>query len=325
MTNFDLDEQKHERPDIETTLNDLRDGEESEHISSTVFYGLSGLQTSELATFATVWDSLESDYRRRVLSELAETSETNVDLDYDVLGWFALDDDDDDVREAAIELLWENVSLELMNRLIDIALTDESTHVRATAASALGRFILLGELDDLPASEIHRAQRAAIQLLDDPKVDVRRRALEAISNSSHEMVTPAIQAAYKSDDHKMRVSSIFAMGRSCDDTWGEEVLEALQSDESEMRYEAARAAGELMLEDAVKYLRKLVFEDDREVKEVAIWSLGEIGGTEATRILERLAKDAEAKEDEELLEAIEDAIGSASVGTSPLHMMRLDD
>ncbi len=91
---------------------------------------------------------------------------------------------------------------------------------------------------------------------------------------------------------------------------------ALQSDDPEMRYEAARAAGELMIEDAIKHLRKLVLDDDREVKEVAIWSLGEIGGSEATRILQRLANDAENSDDEELIEAIEDALGSATMGNS---------
>lgn len=316
-----------ERPDIETTLNALRDGEENESVPTTVFYGLSGLQPQEIEPLALVWDSLAPDYRRHVVSELAEAAETNFDLDYDVLGLFALEDDDDSVREAAVNLLWENESIEVMDRLIRLAEGDEVIPVRAAAMSALGHFILQGEVGDLPANETARAQNAAIRALTNPHelVEVRRRALEAISNSSHELVASQIEQAYRSDEQRMRVSAVFAMGRTCDETWGDEVLEALQSDDSEMRYEAARAAGELMLEDAIKHLRKVVFEDDHEVKEVAIWALGEIGGAEPMRILQRLAKDAEEREDEELLEAIEDALGSASLGSSQLYMMRLDD
>ncbi len=326
MTNYNLDDQDQPaRPDIETTLNDLREGEESNHVAATVFYGLSGLQPEELTTLAAVWDSLSPDYRRHVVSELAEASETNFDLDYGVLGQFVLADDDEDVREAAIELLWENNSIEVMNRLIEMARADEAIHVRAAATSALGRFILWGELDDLPMTQIEPALQTALQLLNEPEVDVRRRALEAVANSSHEIVASAIESAYKSDDVKMRVSAVFAMGRTCDETWSDEVLAALQSDDPEILYEAARAAGELMIDDAIRHLRKLVLDDDREVKEVAIWSLGEIGGSEASRILQRLLNDAENSDDEELKEAIEDALGSATLGSASFYMMRHDE
>lgn len=325
MTNYDLDDQNRpERPDIETTLNDLREGEESNHVTVTVFYGLSGLQPGERDTLAAVWDSLSADYRRHVVSELAEASETNFDLDYAALGLFALSDDDEDVRAAAIDLVWENDTPEVMDRLIEMARSDEATHVRAAAVSALGRFILAGELEELPLDQTERAQQTALDLLNDAEIDVRRRALEAIANSSHEIVPGAIESAYTSGDQKMRVSAVFAMGRTCDETWSDEVLEALQSDDSELRYEAARAAGELTLDDAIKHLRKLALDDDREIKEVAIWSMGEIGGSEATRALERLAKDAEKSGDEELLEAIEDALSSASLGSSAFYMMQYD-
>ena len=232
-----------------------------------------------------------------------------------------------EVREAAVELLWEDESLALMNRLIDMALDDEATAVRAAAASALGRFILLGELGDLPEAETVKAQDAAVSILNnlDEDVDVRRRALEAIANCGHEIVDEAIREAYDSADHRMQISAVFAMGRTYDQQWNEFVLQQLDSDDPEMRYEAARAAGELEIEEAVPALTRLALDNDREIKEVAIWSLGEIGSREATRILERLATEAKRKSDDELLEAIEDAIGTASLGGGSLYLMRLDD
>ena len=156
-------------------------------------------------------------------------------------------------------------------------------------------------------------------------VDVRRRALEAVANCSHEIVDEAIREAYDSEEHRMQISAVFAMGRTYDAQWNEFVLQQLDADDPEMRYEAARAAGELEIEEAVPALTRLALDDDREIKEVAIWSLGEIGSRESARILERLATEAKRLGDDELLEAIEDAIGTASLGSSSLYLMRLDE
>src|SRR5689334_4676024 len=133
--NYDLDnnndEQKH--PDLESTLITLRDNDGV--VNSTVYYGLSGLEPTDIARLEPVWQHLTASYRRKVVRELLEASEANFELNYEVLGQFALGDSDAGVREAAVELLWEDESLVLMNRLIEIALYDEATNVRAAAAS----------------------------------------------------------------------------------------------------------------------------------------------------------------------------------------------
>jgi HEAT repeat protein len=274
-----------------------------------------------------VWGELKPAFRRKLLRELVEASETNFELNYSTLGYYALDDADAGVREAAIELLWEDESMPLMYRLNDLALEDESVEVRAAAASALGRFILGGELGNHNEAEIAKAQETVVSILNnlDEDIDVRRRALEAISNSSLEIVEEAIREAYDSYDRRMQISAVFAMGRSYDEQWSDLVLQQLNSEDAEMRYEAARAAGELEIENAVRGLTRLALDDDREIIEVAIWSLGEIGSKEATRTLERLATEAKRAHDDELLEAIEDALGTASMGNSSLYMMRMDE
>ncbi len=201
-----------------------------------------------------------------------------------------------------------------MERLIDMAQWDESPLVRATAVSALGRYVLLGEYGDLPEEQASRLQDVIIGILTnlDEDEDVRRRALESISNSSHEIVPEVIQEGYDSSNPKMKASAIFAMGKSCDPIWGEVILREVSSSDPELRYEAAKSAGELELDDAVPSLVRLALDDERDIKEVAIWSLGEIGGREARRVLSALAQDAEEDGDESLLEAIEDAIGNAT-------------
>ena len=304
------------KPSIEDVMSALQqENEDSEHVPAVAYYGLSDLDNASLTAFEPVWRKLPDDYKRKLVTELAEASEVNFDFHYEALGYLALDDASASVRSAAIDLVWVNESLDLLSRLIDLAENDESAEVRARAISEIGRFILLGEYEEIPEAEAVRAQDVAISLLNDAAedIEVRRRALEAISNSSLDFVPEAVQEAYESDEHLMRVSAVYAMGRSYDERWTEAVLREMHNDDSEIRYEAARAAGELEIEESVTLLGKLAVADEREIKQVAIWSLGEIGGAHAMRLLTALAEDAEEAEDEDLKEAIEDAMGYASM------------
>jgi len=302
------------KPSIDEVVSMLQQAE-NEHVPAALYYGLSDMDTASMQVFEPIWSKLPAGYKRKIIGELAEASEVNFDFDYEALGYLGLDDGDSSVRSSTIDLLWINESLNLLSRLIELAENDESAEVRARAASELGRFILLGEYEELPAAEAIRVQDVVINLLNDAAedIEVRRRALEAISNSSLEFVAEAIEEAYESDEHLMRVSAVFAMGRSYDQRWTETVLRELRSDDPEIRYEAARAAGELEIEEAVVLLGQLAVVDDREIKQVAIWSLGEIGGSHAMQLLTALAEDAEEAEDEDLHEAIEDAIGYAGM------------
>lgn len=303
-----------QKPTIEEVITLLQDNE-NEPIPAGVYYGLSDLDDAAFQIFEPVWHKLSAEYKRKLVSELAEASEVNFDINFGTLGYLGLGDEDANVRSAAIDMLWADESTYLLSRLLDLAENDDSPDVRASATSELGRFILLGEYGDIPEANAVQAQDVAIGLLNDSSEDiqVRRRALEAISNSSLDFVPEAIEEAYQSDEHLMRVSSIFAMGRSYDSRWNDIVLREMHNDDPEIRYEAARAAGELEIGEAVTLLGKLAVADEREIKQVAIWSLGEIGGNHAMRLLTALAEDAEEAEDEDLIEAIEDAIGYASM------------
>jgi HEAT repeat protein len=318
------DELRREKPDLDTTLKAMQAGKGGGSLNSTIFYGLSSLSDDELVRLRPAWGSLSPAYRRKVMRRASEVAETNFDLDYAAFGRFGLDDTDPDVREAAIDVLWEDEGLDLMERLIRLAQNDESRAVRAAATSALGRFILAGELGDLPDSETERAQDVVVDILndEDEDVDVRRRALEAIANCGHEIVEDAIEEAYEGFDRRMQVSSIYAMGRTCDaPRWGEIVVRELGSEDPEMRFEATRAAGELELKDAIPTLAQIARDPDSEIKEMAIWSLGEIGGEDAVRLLKKFARDAEQSGDDELVEAIQEAIANAALGGDGLMIL----
>lgn len=323
------DQEKREPVDFETMVAALQaeEGEEGA-LSTAIYYGLSGLTNDQIAQLQPIWDALDADYRERVITDLAESSETNYDLNYSALARLALRDESGDVRAAAIELLWDDDSLEHMRELMSLATNDPSEKTRAAAASATGRFVLHGELGDLPIEETNQAQALmeSIYRNADENIDVRRRALEALANSSNDNVAVAIKEAYASSDRRLQVSAVFAMGRSCDERWVDIVLQQLSSKDGEMRYEAARAAGELEIEDAVPTLGELATDDnDREVQDVAIWSLGEIGGNEALRILNKLAREAQQLKDEEMLDAIEEAISNASLGSGAMYIFDMND
>lgn len=305
---------ENQRPDIQATVQALAESADGP-ISSTVFYGLSHLSDDELAQLDPVWQTLDPAYRRKVMRFLVDVYETNFELDYNKIGHYGLDDSDPGVRDAAVELLFEDMSVGLMDRLIDLSQWDEAPRVRAAAAIALGRFIAAGEMEDFPERDASRAQDAMVSVWtnESEEIEVRRRALEALSNSSHEIVEEAIREAYASYEHSLQVSALYAMGRSADQQWAETVIREMESDDDEKVFEAARAAGELMLEEAVAPLVRLANGPDRETAEVAIWSLGEVGGRDSMRALNVIGQRAEADGDDELLEVVEDALATASM------------
>lgn len=310
-----------EKPDLATALRALETNTDGA-LNATIFYGLSGLTSEEMSQVQAVWHRLPDDYRHKLLQQLVDINEANVELDYRTLALYALHDDSPGVRVAAIELLWEDESLALMNRLIEMAQWDEVIAVRAAAVGALGRFILLGELGDLSESEAVRAQDVVIGLLTsaDEDIEVRRRSLESIANCGHEIVPEAIDEAYQEADSLMRSSALFAMGKACDARWADIVLRELDSPDPALRYEAVRASGELELDEAIPQLTHLAQEDDREIKAMTIWALGEIGGGHTIKVLTALAEMAEEASDDDLLEIVEEALSSASLAGKDLEL-----
>jgi HEAT repeat protein len=296
----------------------LRDPKAS--FTADAIYSLSDLTDEHLDAFRALWPELSADRRRDLILRLVETAETNFELDFSSIIEPALHDPDHEVRMAAIDGILEDAGLPTVRRLMHLAQTDAFDEVRSSAIKALGQFVLRGELGKLPEPFNTELQDLILALhtdTDEP-IDVRRRALEAISNCGRDGVSDLILRAYRDDELMMRVSSLCAMGRSCDDVWLPHIVAELSSDYPEMRYEAARAAGELELRPALARLAELAYEDDREIQEMAIWALGEIGGREANRVLTQLAALADSADDEALADAVAEAQSVAALSGSDL-------
>jgi HEAT repeat protein len=303
---------------FERTLSVLRDLEAP--FTAEAIYSLTDLAGEHLTSFRAVWLDLPPERRRDLITRLVETAETNFELDFSAIIDPALDDPDHLVRVAALEGVLEDSPLSTVRRLMRIAKEDPSTEARAAALQALGQFVLRGELGKLPDAFNLELQDLILALHNDPAedLDVRRRALEAIGNCGRDGVSGLIRKGYQSGNLLMRVSAVFAMGRSCDDVWTPQIIAELSSEHPELRYEAARAAGELELRPALARLTELAYGDDREIQEMAIWAMGEIGGKDAHRVLSQLAALADSTEDEELADAVAEAQSVATLSGSDL-------
>jgi HEAT repeat protein len=242
-----------------------------------------------LGIFKDIWPTFPVQRRRSIMKELMEITETNFEVDFNPLFLLALGDEDAEVRSSAIKCLWEDEHPSLIQPFIHLLKTDEAVVVRENAASALGKFVYLKEIEEIEASYAILIEEALMEIIynEVEDVDVRRRAIEAMSFSVDPRVPAIIEAAYYSDHERMQISAIFAMGRNADIRWLPLIMKELDNPNTEIRFEAVRACGELEAVDAAEQLIMLIDEDpDFEIVEVAIWALGRIGGTMAREALE---------------------------------------
>lgn len=284
---------------------------------------LSGPSRDELRHWSETWPSIKLARRRWIAGRLLETAEASFEVDYAVLFERLLEDSDHVVRSTAIDGLWEALDPELADRFLNLLERDAHPTVRARAAAALGRFVLLGELEEIDERISNRAVKVLVEIGSDSHEDpeVRRRATESAGYADKSDVRRLIQACAGSREREIRAGALRAMGNSADEGWGPAVMEALTDTHSELRFEAVRSAGELALDAAIPALYSLAETDDREIQFEAVWALGEIGGKAARSALERIAARAI---DPELVRAIEDALAMVALGEGSIEFPELD-
>ena len=267
---------------------------------------ISDLSRNQVAEFHAAWHDLSPSRRLELITAMVEQAETNIHFIFHAALRACLTDGDAQVRRLAIEGLWEDERVSLVPTLSGLLTNDPSDDVRSTAATALGRFVLLGVLGDIaeePARQAEDALHLAWERSGEP-VSVRRRVLESLAPTDTADLHILIGDAYYSDNELMRQSAIFAMGRSANPRWNKIVLAELNSREPAIRFEAAEAAGEMAIRAAVQPLIQRLDDPDKDVREAAALALGEIGGPAARRALEALV----AGDDERLAEAAAEAL-----------------
>lgn len=301
---------------VEEIIADLTDKTKS--LLSPRLIGLSDLSPDELELLYGAWAAMETKRRQQIVYRLVDLAEDNFELNFDDIFRYCLKDEDSEVRRKAIEGLWESEEPSLINSLIELAEQDSSADVQAMAASALGNFAALAEQEKLRSCHKARISQTLFGILDDQSrtVEVRRRALEAVSPLSLPRVSQAIRQAYQSHNHEFKVSAIYAMGQNCDPAWLPVLLDELVNGDAEIRYEALIACGELGQEEAVTAAAGLVGDPDTDVRLAAIQALGRIGGSKAKNYLEECRHNSS----EALREAAREALAELEIWEDPLSL-----
>ncbi len=301
--------------DFDRLLEQLSD--ETMPIVMSRLYPLSDLRGEELERLSSVVDAATPERRRHLMRSLIELAETSFEVNFDAIFRHYLDDDDGEVRAAAIDGLWENESAALIGPFLTMLRSDPSPRVRASAAAGLGRYVLAGELEklDQPVQARILTDLLSVFGLKDESVEVRRRALESASYACIPEVLDAVEIAYSDEQEAMRLSAVVGMGRSCDRRWVDILLQELTSPTPAMRYNAAIAAGDLELREAVPLLTRMLRDPDREVYNASIWALGQIGGKQAQDALEAAYDEA----DEDAQAAIDDALAEQALSAGDVH------
>ncbi|HEX7973738.1 MAG TPA: HEAT repeat domain-containing protein, partial [Anaerolineales bacterium] len=232
-----------------------------------------------------------------------QLGEADMLLSFEALSLIAIQDIDPKVRLPAVRALWEYENPDLIPIFLEMVVKDSDADVRAATATALGRYVYLGELDEIPSEDLHEVEERLLEVTrggDAPLV--RRRALESLGFSSREEVQPLIETAYTSGNRDWIASALFAMGRSANEKWQPDVLAMLENSAPAIRVEAARAAGELEIGEARLILLDMLEDTDDSARDAAIWSLSQIGGEGVRETLERIYEETEDDEEADYIE-----------------------
>lgn len=267
-------------------------------------YRLSDLDPADLAALQNTWLNVPSWRRQAIMEDIEEIGLKDYVLSFEAFARYGLTDSEPRVRELAVRTLWEYEAPDLVPIFVRMMESDADVGVRAVAATALGHYIYLGEIDELPASTLHQLENKLLQVTSGKDSSlVRRRALEALGFSDREEVPALIKAAYNSGKNDWLSSALFAMGRSVNRAWNKAVISKLDSDVPGVLSEAARAAGELEIKEAVPRLMQLVQDGDSDVRWAAIWALSQIGGEGVRERLEKLYKQTDDDEEADFIES----------------------
>ncbi|MEX0786426.1 MAG: HEAT repeat domain-containing protein [Dehalococcoidia bacterium] len=300
--------------DFATYLQELADPAEALAISKLA--NLSSLGPDEATFFSGTWMELDLVRRQRVVDELIDLAEDNIELNFDAIYLVALADRDAAIRRRAVQGLCEYEGRDLIDALVGLLESDADASVRAESALALGRFVLHAAFDKLNPGDASRIDDLLRRVARDESevTEVRGRALEAIGVRDEPWVRDLIEEAFDDGDRRLRLSAVHAMGRSCDPAWLPALLPELESDDAELRFEAAVALGSIADEAATPHLLPLLRDEDEQVQDAVIGALGEIGGPQAREVLEELATAA----GERVREAAVAALAEVDFAEDPL-------
>ena len=296
-------------PTFEDAVAQLRD--EHSDLSKEMLAFFSDMTPAQLETLQADWDSISVDRQHDFMSGLKRELDLDTLLSFDLLARTLLKDKDPFVRSGAIRLLSEYERGDIIPDFVAIAQDDPAIEPRAEALTALGAFILLGELDEISTEDLRSVEDVLIEIVNSSeKTELRQRAIESLGYSSRPEAIKLVGEAWERDIPMWKASALFAMGRSFDSRWRDQVLRGLLHDNEIVRLAATKAAGELELGDARPILLKMIEDEyDEDVFRVLIWSLSQIGGEDVREYMLSLL-DQYDDDEEEAIAYMEEALAN---------------
>ena len=275
--------------------------------SARYLHSFSDISPDNLTVLMDAWPKIPTHRKYTLLEDLEVLAESDTLTNFEDLARRLLKDPDPQVRIKAIRLLWECEDTKLVPIFIKIMREDTEVEARAAAANALGLFVYQGELEKIPAELHHQIEDNLLEILTSSQETlVRRRALESLGYSGRPEVIPQIESAFHDKNPDWIASALFAMGRSSDNRWKNQVVSKLHASNEDIRSEAIHAAGELELTSARPILLDLLEDEEAiDLRHEVIWALSKLGG-EGVR--DRLEEILEAETDDEEIDFIEEAL-----------------
>ena len=266
----------------------------------------SDIQPDHLKSLKSIWSRVSLSRKLSLLEDLENLAVKDTLLSFDNLAVSLLGDPDADVRSLGIRLLWECEDTSLIPVFLNKLSSDSSVTTSAAAATALGLFIYMGEVEKIPSSTFANLEQKLINAAREAKDSlIRRRALETLGFSSRPEVHDLITTALYDPDPDWIISAMIAIGRSNNQGWEKEVITHLLHENDDIRIEAIQAAGQLELENTRSLLLEQLDEDeDPEIWHALLWSLSQIGGEGLREHLEEFIKEIDDPDEEDFLDEV---------------------
>lgn len=291
---------------FEQVITELLD--ESKPFPPKLLRAFSDIESDSLQLLKQSWQDVPVLRKVTLLQDLEDLMEVDTLISCDAFAKFAMRDIYPEVRSQAIQLLWECEDTSLILTLLGLLEQDPDEGVRAAAAAALGKFVLLGELEEISKSKSNPIVTKLLEVVQrEPAGIIQRKALESLGYSSNASIPQLIKKALERDDAAWTASALFAMGRSLDEHWGKIVLEHLSDPELLIKSEAIRAAGELELTSSLPTLFEILDDEDidNDLRFQVYWALSKIGGK---GVRQKLEEEMSLHDDEDILDVLDLAL-----------------
>lgn len=123
--------------------------DENTPLNPRYLYRFSDMTAEDMAQLNKSWLKISPWRRQALMEDIEELGESDYLLSFEALARFALLDKDPKVRLLAVHTLWEYEERDLASIFLRTLKTEPDSEVRAALASALGRFVYLGDIDEL--------------------------------------------------------------------------------------------------------------------------------------------------------------------------------